>query len=63
MIESKKFSMKLLKVKNISLNFRIQKFSQHKSDLKVEKVKKFQRNYLESEKFFPKFSKGKISKT
>jgi len=35
------------------------------SDLKVEKVKKFQRNYLESEKFFPKpkFSKGKISKT
>jgi hypothetical protein len=25
-------------------------------DLKVEKVKNFQRNYLESEKFFSKFS-------
>ncbi len=26
-----------------------------KVDLKVEKVKKFQRNYLESENFFTKF--------
>jgi len=39
-----------------------------KTDLKMEKVKNFQRNYLESEKFFSKFSfriflKGKISKS
>jgi hypothetical protein len=34
-------------------------------DLKVEKVKNFQRNYLESEKFFSKFSyflEGKFPK-
>ena len=32
------------------------KFSILNLDLKVEKVKNFQRNYLESEKFFSKFS-------
>jgi len=47
--ESKKFQTKLLKAENIyiSLNFCIQRLT--KRNLKV---KKFQRNYLESEKFF-----------
>jgi len=47
-IKSKNFSMKLLKVKNLSLSFRIQRPKNEnfnlKVNLKVEKVKNFQRN-------------------
>ena len=50
------FNLKVKKTENFSPKPKSENFQGEIFDLKVEKVKNFQRNYLESEKFFSKFS-------